>query len=304
MEWVVTNGRTVEQAKDLALDQLGVDEQDAEFEILEEPRTGLFGRLRGEAKVRARVRPTQPRPKVERRPRRRSSGARRDSGAPAAAAERRVGDDAAADGEAVADTGGGGGGPKRRPRRGGAGTGRTQATPEQDRTDGGEAPPEGGARVDATVEQQAEITKRFLSGLLEAFDVDADIDEVRVDDETIELQVQGSDLGLLVGHKGQTIQALHELSRTVVQREATGTHHGRVRIDVAGYRQRRKEALERFARQVAEDVRNSGVAKALEPMHAGDRKIVHDTINEIDGVATSSEGEESRRHVVIRPDAG
>src|SRR5687767_5377461 len=70
MEWVETTGRTVEEAKDAALDQLGVDEQDAEFEVLEEPRTGLFGRTRGEARVRARVRPTQPRPKVDRRDRR------------------------------------------------------------------------------------------------------------------------------------------------------------------------------------------------------------------------------------------
>src|SRR5690606_39765158 len=69
MEWVETTGKTVDEAKDLALDQLGVDEQDAEFEVLEEPRTGLFGRLRGEARVRARVRPTQPRPKQDRRDR-------------------------------------------------------------------------------------------------------------------------------------------------------------------------------------------------------------------------------------------
>ena len=57
MEWVETTGKTVEEAKDAALDQLGVDEQDAEFEVIEEPRTGLFGRTRGEARVRARVRP-------------------------------------------------------------------------------------------------------------------------------------------------------------------------------------------------------------------------------------------------------
>src|SRR3546814_20415307 len=59
----------MEEAKEVALDQLGVDGQDAEFEVLEEPRTGLFGRTRGDARVRARVRPTQPRPKVERRDR-------------------------------------------------------------------------------------------------------------------------------------------------------------------------------------------------------------------------------------------
>jgi len=58
MEWVETTGRTIAEAKDAALDQLGVDEHDAEFEILAEPKSGLFGRLREEARVRARVRPT------------------------------------------------------------------------------------------------------------------------------------------------------------------------------------------------------------------------------------------------------
>src|SRR5437763_16879014 len=83
MEWVETTGRTVEEAKDRALDQLGVHEEDAEFEIVDEPRPGLFGRMRGEARVRARVRPTRPRPKAERRERRRKPRASEEP-APAA----------------------------------------------------------------------------------------------------------------------------------------------------------------------------------------------------------------------------
>jgi spoIIIJ-associated protein len=81
MEWVETTGRTVAEAKDKALDQLGVDEVDAEFEVLEEPKTGLFGRLRSEARVRARVRPTRPRAKEDRRDKRRRQ---RDGGEKAA----------------------------------------------------------------------------------------------------------------------------------------------------------------------------------------------------------------------------
>src|SRR5437588_8963312 len=80
MEWVEVTGRTIEEAKDAALDQLGVDEEEAEFEILEEPKAGLFGRLRSEARVRARVMPTAPRPRVERRERRRPRKGRTDSG--------------------------------------------------------------------------------------------------------------------------------------------------------------------------------------------------------------------------------
>src|SRR3954466_14933062 len=67
MEWVETTARTVEEAKELALDQLGVAADEADFEVLAEPKQGLFGRLRGEARVRARVRPAPVRPKQERR---------------------------------------------------------------------------------------------------------------------------------------------------------------------------------------------------------------------------------------------
>ena len=74
MQWVETTGRTIEDAKEAALDQLGIDESEAEFEVIEEPKTGLFGRPRGEARIRARVVPKAPRPKQERRPRRQRSG--------------------------------------------------------------------------------------------------------------------------------------------------------------------------------------------------------------------------------------
>lgn len=78
MEWVETTDRTIEEAKNAALEMLGVDVEDAEFEIIEEPKPGLFGRTRGEARVRARVRPTQVRPKTERRDRRREGGREND----------------------------------------------------------------------------------------------------------------------------------------------------------------------------------------------------------------------------------
>ncbi len=154
---------------------------------------------------------------------------------------------------------------------------------------------------DVTVDAQAESIEGFLDGLVAAFGVEAEIRKEKVDDETIELDLVGDDLGLLIGPKGRTLWAIQELSRTVVQRQASGTHHGRVRVDVGGYRQRRKEALERFTQQVAAEVQESGVARSLEPMGAADRKIVHDTVNEMDGISTTSEGEEPRRRVVIVP---
>lgn len=150
-----------------------------------------------------------------------------------------------------------------------------------------------------SVDEQADIISEFLEGLLGSLGIEGDIKRTKVDDDTIELGVEGDDLGLLIGPKGQTLTAVHELSRTVLQRRATGRHDGRVRIDIGGYRQRRQEALARFVRQQAEEVVAQGVSRALEPMNAVDRKVVHDTINEIDGVSTLSEGIDPNRRVVI-----
>ena len=152
-----------------------------------------------------------------------------------------------------------------------------------------------------TVEEQAEIIGGFLEGLLDAFHLEGEVRHTKTDDDTVEIDLQGDDLALLIGPKGQTLTALHELSRTVLQRQATGRYEGRVRVDVSGYRMRRREALARFAAQVAEEVRANGVQKALEPMNSADRKVVHDTVNELEGVATRSDGQEPHRRVVIVP---
>ena len=161
---------------------------------------------------------------------------------------------------------------------------------------------DGATTVEVPVAEQAEVAKRFVDGLLAIMGVEgATSAVVLLDEETAELQVSGEDLGLLIGPKGATLLALQDLARTVVQRQ-TGARTGRLLLDVAGYRQKRKEALERFTQKVAGEVVATGTPTALEPMSSADRKIVHDTVNAIDGVSTTSEGEDPRRRVVVRPD--
>jgi spoIIIJ-associated protein len=153
------------------------------------------------------------------------------------------------------------------------------------------------------LEGQRVAVEGFLTDLVTAFGrPDATVTVTVVEDQALEAAVDGSELGLLVGQKGVTLQAVQELVRSMVQRRFVGQAHARVRVDVAGYRARRKEALERFAIGVAESVKESGVAKALDPMGSADRKVVHDVVNDIDGVVTVSEGEDAARRVVIRPD--
>ena len=153
--------------------------------------------------------------------------------------------------------------------------------------------------ADLSVEEQAAIAEGFTTGLVDAFDLGADV-EVTIDDETILVSIDGSSVGLLVGPKGATLTAIEELVRTVVQRQTDG-HGARINVDVGGYRAKRREALEAFTRELATKVIESGQPQALEPMLAPDRKIVHDAAGEIDGVVTESEGEEPRRRVVLRP---
>ncbi len=319
MEWVETTGRTIDEAKEAALDELGVDETDAEFEVLEEPRAGLFGRLRSEARVRARVRPTAPRAKEDRRDRRRRTRGSASSGGDAEAgngggaetgggSEGEIsGDEAATAGAAAgAATGGGRGGRgaqsnsgRQRGRNGpngGRGAG-SEASGRQDHNDEGEG------AVEVALEEQGRIATEFLQGLTAEFSLDAQIMMVEHDESTIELQLSGPDLGLLIGPKGTTLLAIQDLTRTAVHHQ-TGAGNGRINVDIGGYRQMRTEALARFALQVATTVKQSGTRTALEPMSAADRKVVHDALNEIEGVSTVSEGEEPRRRVVVIPSGG
>jgi spoIIIJ-associated protein len=157
--------------------------------------------------------------------------------------------------------------------------------------------------AELTIDQQAEVVADFLRGLASRFGAEGAATAVeRVDEDTVEVRLTGEELGLLIGPKGQTLHLIQELARTTVQRRGGGTQEGRIRIDIAGYRERRREALTRFTEQVAAQVKESGVQKALEPMNPADRKVVHDTVNGIDGVRTISEGEDARRRVVILPE--
>jgi spoIIIJ-associated protein len=303
VEWVETTGRTVEEAIDAALDELGVHEEDVEHEVLQEPRSGLFGRFGGsEARVRVRLKPIS-REKPGDRRRRRGKGRGREGG----------GGDRGRGGEngegSRASRSGGRSGSGRGGRPGGGGRSRSGSRGPEKHTGGGgrrtEPADDAGAKgsemdeVTVPVERQAETAVEFTTGLVEAFGAEAAVSD-EIEDEVITVRIDGADLGLLVGPRGATLHAIEELVRAVVQRE-TGGHGARIHVDVAGYRAKRRAALETFTRELAARVRETGEEQALESMNAPDRKVVHDTVAELEGLETTSEGEEPRRYVVIRP---
>jgi len=274
MEWVTITAATVEDAKSLALDQLGVAAEDAEIEVIEEPKPGLFGRMRGEAKVRARVRPTSAR-----------DSSRRERG------ER---------GDRRGGRGRNRGGERRRERSSESRSPNRERGNGEGRREREEGDDEARRRPDAPkvpVTTVRDAATTFLEGLFTAAGLQARV-ESTIDGEEIEIAVHGDNLTMFVGPRGNTLTNLQDVTRVVSQRRL-GDHDTRLRVDVGGYRQRRKDALGRFALKVASDVMESGTPRILEPMNSADRKIVHDTLAEMDGIVTHSEGDDPFRRVVV-----
>jgi spoIIIJ-associated protein len=281
MEWVETTGKTIDEAMDRALAHLGVHRDDAEVEVLEEPKAGLFGRVRGEARVRARVRPSGPRPKRSRR-----SGASERPARASGGREERPRSEKKQGGEVRRE--------KSAPR--------STSAPKSPRVAKSPVKEDSMAEGISLAEQGA-IAKEFLVGLLVSMEIKAEVSVKELDEETVELSVNANpptELGVLVGPRGTTLQALQEVTRTVVQSKSP-SRTDRILVDVAQYRERRVAALGRFAQQVATEVVETGEERALEPMSAADRKAVHDALSENDRVVTRSEGEDPRRFVVVSP---
>jgi len=276
MDWVETTGKSLDEATNRALQILGVGASDADVEVLEEPKPGLFGRVKGEARVRARVRPNMPRPK---RAGRQGGEGRKRSDRPDRPAKGEQSDKPRA--------------PRNESRPPRTAQPKTSNKPSKEDT----------MAEGITLVEQADIAKTFLTGLLEAMELTAEVSVREIDAETVELAINAnpaSELGILVGPRGTTLQALQEVTRTVVQAKSPG-RTDRILVDVAQYRERRIAALARFGQQVAVEVVETGEERALEPMSPADRKAIHDGLTGVDGIVTRSEGEEPRRFVVIAP---
>jgi len=150
------------------------------------------------------------------------------------------------------------------------------------------------------LEDQADSAADFLEELLGHMGIDA-VAEPNQHRDHMYVDIVGEDeddMALLIGRHGQTLDAIQELTRSVVGRHLD--QRVRVIVDVQDYRKRRETRLEEKAREVAARVLRTGTEEILEPMNPFERKIVHDAVAEIDGVESSSRGEEPDRAVVVR----
>jgi spoIIIJ-associated protein len=147
------------------------------------------------------------------------------------------------------------------------------------------------------LENEGDIAADYLEELLDIADLDGDLD-MDVEGDRASVSIVGGDLDRLIGHNGEVLDALQELTRLAVLRE-TG-ERSRLMLDIGGHRAERRAVLEGVAKEAVASVRESGEPVSLKPMTPFERKVVHDVVAAA-GLASDSEGVEPRRYVVVRP---
>ncbi len=149
----------------------------------------------------------------------------------------------------------------------------------------------------AKLEEEGDIAADYLEGLLDIADLDGDID-IDVENGRASLAIVGGKLSHLVGKDGEVLDALQELTRLAVQ--TTSGDRSRLMLDIENFRANRRKELTALAKKLGEEAKSTGKEIKLDPMNAFERKIIHDTIQDM-GLTSESEGEDPRRFVVIFP---
>ena len=138
----------------------------------------------------------------------------------------------------------------------------------------------------------------YLDKLFKAMDIEAKVNiDYDQDEATMNIDVKGPDMGILIGKRGQTLDALQYLISLYVNKKSES--YIRVKLDTENYRARRKDTLENLAKNIAYKVKRTRRSFALEPMNPYERRIIHSALQNDKYVATKSEGEEPYRKVVI-----
>jgi spoIIIJ-associated protein len=307
--YVEVKAKTVELAIEAAMRELGVDDRDRlEVNVLQEPERGFLGMGGRDAIVKV----TESAGSGSRR----SGGGRRKqgSGRPGkGSGDGGSGSGGGSSSRGNSDRGGqrsgggrqqsSGGGGSSKGRSGNGGGGRQQGN---ERQGGGKSGSSGDGRGkpkkkeddrdELGVTSQEPLVKDFLTGLVSAFGLEGTV-ETRIEEDVIVAEVLGDQTEALVGPRGSVMESVHELTKTVLQRTAQDS--ARVRLDVAGYAERRRQALSIYAEELISQVVEDGGEVMLEPMSASDRKVIHDAVAANERVRSYSEGESPKRYVVI-----
>lgn len=161
------------------------------------------------------------------------------------------------------------------------------------------------ARKDAVIRARkknnvVDNIREFLEKVFNAMDIDAEIlIEKEENSNVINVELKGSDMGILIGKRGQTLDALQYLANLAVNKNAE--EYVKIKLDTENYRKRRRETLENLAKNIAFKVKRTRRPVSLEPMNPFERRVIHSTLQNDKFVTTHSEGEEPYRHVVVTP---
>ncbi len=162
------------------------------------------------------------------------------------------------------------------------------------------------AEIEVTVMSQSERSVReLMDGLIANMGLDLKVEYTDIESTEREVEllvsVSGEGSGMLIGHHGETLDSLQYLLNLSANRKENGQKrpYARITLDIEGYREKRAETLRTLARRQAEKVLKYKISVMLEPMNPYERRIIHSTIQEIEGVSTNSIGSESNRKVVI-----
>ena len=221
MKWVEKTAKTVEEAVELALQELNITKDKADIEVLEQPNKGFFG-LIGSRLAKVKV--------------------------------------AAAEEKSTAEA-------------------KTKVK-------------------DIDREKEKDTAYKFLREILNCMDIKAEI-KVKQTERGLYIDLIGPRMGIIIGRRGQTLDALQYLVSLVVNKNKGREEYVRVVLDTENYREKREETLVRLANRLAERVVKSRRMMQLEPMNPYERRIIHSALQDYPGVITYSEGEEPNRKVII-----
>ena len=310
MRSIEATGKTVNDAINSGLEQLGVDRSDVEIQIVEMGSPGLFGMFGKRAKVRLTVKEEDPALKIDmpvlsldggRKPR----GEKRKTEKPKAEKAEEPQEEApveAAEEDAEQPRTEKKRRSRNRRRKGGEHREDAEAAEAAEAGESEELPApviEHEPFVETPVDQLTETAqqaKAFLSGLTERMSVPVEI-AVQETEEQLRMQMTGENMSLLIGRRGETLDALQYLTSLTVNRGRED--YLRISIDTENYRAKREEALRKLAVRMAGRAKKSGRRVALEPMNPYERRILHSALQNDPEVSTHSEGEEPYRRVII-----
>lgn len=259
--------KTLDEAKELAVQSFGISKDLIDFQILEEPKKSIFGRLKGEYKVKATYNAT-----VETVETVVETPVQEPIAVPTAV-DTMVTEEPSkpVETETVQQVA-------------------SEVSQDVETTEEEEVP------TPEEVLEKAKVAQEYVASILEKMGIDTSSEIIQTENGAI-IDFKGDGTGTIIGKRGETLDALQYLSAMICNKGEKG--YFRITLDSCGYRAKRKLILEELAKKVSKNVLRTGRSQSLEPMNPYERRIIHSTISEIEGVTSRSIGEEPFRKVII-----